>query len=143
MAATRQLFADSIKNFVKFSRENPDTEIKKEYLKLVKEFHPDTKKIERGVQIQQGLPVSLGFDRHIHDGFCYPDIGTGQPFKLYSADARNVSKNLVEKPGFGRFFRKLVPKPTRFWNQLIYLHLFNNALYTTTTKYKNFIPVGG
>jgi hypothetical protein len=27
-------------------------------------------------------------------------------------------KNLVEKPGFDRFFRELVPKPTGFWNKL-------------------------
>jgi hypothetical protein len=26
--------------------------------------------------------------------------------------------NLVEKPGFDRFFQELVPKPTGFWNQL-------------------------
>ena len=41
----RQLFKDRIKYFINFSRNNvSNMDIKKEYLKLVKEFHPDTNK---------------------------------------------------------------------------------------------------
>jgi curved DNA-binding protein CbpA len=41
----KQLFTDKIKKFIKFSQNNiSNMEIKREYLKLVKEFHPDTNK---------------------------------------------------------------------------------------------------
>jgi hypothetical protein len=38
-------FSDKLKNFIKFSQDNVSNyDIKNEYLKLVKEFHPDTNK---------------------------------------------------------------------------------------------------
>jgi curved DNA-binding protein CbpA len=39
-----QLFKDRIKCFINFSQNNSDMDIKKEYLKLAKEFHPDANK---------------------------------------------------------------------------------------------------
>jgi hypothetical protein len=36
------------------------------------------------------------------------------------SDFGTASIDLEEKPGFDRFFQKLVPKPTGFWNKLQY-----------------------
>jgi curved DNA-binding protein CbpA len=45
MDKMKQLFTDRIKKFIQLSQNNASTiEIKKEYLKLVKEFHPDANK---------------------------------------------------------------------------------------------------